>query len=204
MNAPQEQGGMRDAMGRFVPDTLIKPIDRLRHDLVCELVLQARRESEALKGLKVDMLGQIEAFVELSAERYGAVVGGHKGNLTLMSFDGRFKIQRQIQEHLVFDERLQVAKSLIDDCITEWSEGSSVQIRALVEHAFRVNQEGKVSTTSVLGLRRLDITDPKWLKAMQAISDSVQCAGSKTYVRIYERIGDTDAWRPISLDFSGV
>jgi hypothetical protein len=35
---------------------------------------------------------------------------------------------------------------------------------------------------------------------MQAIADSVRVASSKAYVRIYERVGDTDDYRPISLD----
>jgi hypothetical protein len=28
--------------------------------------------------------------------------------------------------------------------------------------------------------------------------------GSKSYIRVYERIGDTDQYRPISLDIAGV
>jgi hypothetical protein len=33
------------------------------------------------------------------------------------------KIQRNIAEHIVFDERLQAAKQLIDECLKEWTEG---------------------------------------------------------------------------------
>lgn len=39
---------------------------------------------------------------------------------------------------------------------------------------------------------------------MQAIGDSVQTAGSKPYLRFYERVGDSDEYRPISLDVAGV
>jgi hypothetical protein len=55
----------------------------------------------------------------------------------------------------------------------------------------------------VLGLKRLNIRDEKWQRAMQAIADSVQVSGSKPYIRIYERIGDTDQFKPISLDVAG-
>jgi hypothetical protein len=34
---------------------------------------------------------------------------------------------------------------------------------------------------------------------MQAISDSVTVVGSKTYLRIYERVADTDNYNQISL-----
>jgi len=195
---------MYDALGRWVPMRLIKPVDLARHELVCEIARKAQEESDRLAQFKAAMMGDIDAFIELSAEQYGVGLGGQKGNLTLVSFDGRYKVQRQIAEHLSFDERLQVAKTLIDECIEQWAVGSSVEIRALIEHAFQVNQEGKISTSRVLGLRRLAITGVKWLEAMRAISDSIQCAGSKTYLRIYERIGDSDSYRSISLDIAGV
>jgi hypothetical protein len=200
----ESQSGMYDAMGRFVPMRLIKEVDLLRHNLVTEIVRKAQEESDRLGKFKASVMGDIGAFVELSAEKYGATIGGSKGNLTLTSFDGRYRLVRQIQEHLVFDERLQVAKQLIDECIEGWSVGAGVEIRALVEHAFQVNQEGKISTSRVLGLRRLDITGAKWSEAMRAISDSMQTAGSKTYIRIYERVGESDQYRPISLDVAGV
>ena len=49
-----------------------------------------------------------------------------------------------------------------------------------------------------------NIKDPRWLNAMQAISESVQVVNSKAYVRVYERIGDSDQYQPISLDVAGV
>jgi len=35
---------------------------------------------------------------------------------------------------------------------------------------------------------------------MQAISDAVQVVSSKAYIRIFERIGESDQWSPIPLD----
>ncbi|HHJ80132.1 MAG TPA: DUF3164 family protein, partial [Candidatus Tenderia electrophaga] len=99
---------------------------------------------------------------------------------------------------------LQVAKQLIDDCIHAWTEGSRSEIQVLINDAFQVDKEGRVSTTRILGLKRLDINDRKWQKAMRAISDSMQVAGSKTYVRIYERVGNTDEYRPITLDVAAL
>ncbi|WP_043908375.1 DUF3164 family protein [Ralstonia solanacearum] len=197
-------GYWRDGEGRLIPENMVKPIDRAREDVVRELVDKAKAVSAALAGFKAKAFGDIGAFVDMSAEQYGAKLGGRKGNVTLMSFDGRFKIVRQIQEHLVFDERLQAAKQLIDECIQAWTEGSSDEIKALINDAFQVNKEGKINTARVLGLKRLNINDEKWLRAMQAIADSVQVAGSKPYVRIYERIGDSDQFKPIVLDLATV
>ena len=197
-------GYWRDGEGRLIPENMVKPIDKARDDLVRELVGKAKAASAILADFKTKAFGDIGAFVEMSGEQYGVKLGGVKGNVTLLSFDGRFKIVRQIQEHLVFDERLQAAKQLIDECIQTWTEGSSDEIKALINDAFQVNKEGKINTARVLGLKRLNINDEKWLRAMQAIADSVQVAGSKPYIRIYERVGDTDQYQPISLDVAAV
>lgn len=197
-------GFWQKADGTLVPESMIKPIDKMRDELVRELCAGAKARSAELAEYKAESFEQIAAFVSLSAEQYGVKVGGKKGNVTLMSFDGRHKIIRQIAETLVFDERLQTAKVLIDNCIRRWAEGSRDEIRVLVNDAFQVNKAGKISTSRVLGLRRLDIKDPEWLQAMQAITDSVQAADSKPYVRFYERVGDSDEYRQISLDVAGV
>ena len=197
-------GYWRDGEGRLIPENMVKPIDKARDDLVRELVGKAKAASAILADFKTKAFGDIGAFVEMSGEQYGVKLGGVKGNVTLLSFDGRFKIVRQIQEHLVFDERLQAAKQLIDECIQTWTEGSRDEIKALINDAFQVNKEGKINTARVLGLKRLNISDEKWLRAMQAIADSVQVAGSKPYIRIYERVGDTDQYQPISLDVAAV
>ena len=110
----------------------------------------------------------------------------------------------QISEYITFDERLQVAKALIDECIHEWSQGASSEIRALVNDAFQVDKEGKVSTGRILGLRRLNIETEKWQQAMKAIADSIQTTGSKTYVRAYQRVSGSENWKGITLDFSAL
>jgi len=37
-----------------------------------------------------------------------------------------------------------------------------------------------------------------------AIGEAVQVVGSKSYIRVYERIGETDQYQPIALDIAGV
>lgn len=197
-------GYRRDAQGRLVHEEQIKPVDKLRDELVLALVERARTTHEALVQYKADAFGEIEAFLDLSAAEYGAKIGGKKGNVSLLSFDGRYKIQRAVQESIAFDERLQAARALIDECLREWTEGARPELATLVNDAFRVDTKGEIRTARVLALRRLDITDERWLRAMDAIGDACQVVGSKSYIRVYERIGDSDQYRPISLDIAGV
>ena len=41
-------------------------------------------------------------------------------------------------------------------------------------------------------------------RAMDAIADSFVVVGSRSYVRVYERVGDTNQYQSIPLDVAGV
>ncbi len=206
MNAqPQIPVGFRqDGQGRLIPESMIKPIDIERDHLVNQLVDRASALSGKLTEFKAAAFGDIKAFIELSFEQYGAKVGGKKGNVTLISFDGRYKIQLAVQESIALDERLQAARSLIDECLREWTQGARPEVVTLVNDAFRADTKGEIRTARVLALRRLEIADERWQRAMTAIGEACQVVGSKSYIRIYERVGDTDQYQPISLDIAGV
>lgn len=204
MQANNADQFIRNAKGHLVPVDQIKEVDLLRDELVTGVIRRVRDLQEEMRRVKDDIASEVEAFLELSAREYDTAYGGKKGNVTLSSFDGQYQVKRAVADHLAFDERLQVAKELIDQCIHTWTAGSSSEVQALVEHAFQTDKEGKISTARVLGLRSLNIKDEKWQKAMQAIMDSIQVTGSKSYLRFYERQGDDGPYRQISLDVAAL
>lgn len=189
--------------GHLIPLDKIKEIDKLRDETVKKLVAQALELQQTMRAVKDQLFGEFNDFVELSANEYETKLGGKKGNISLMSFDGKFKIQMAISDNLVFDERLQVAKSLIDECLREWTADSNDNIKALIDNAFAVDKEGKINIRRVLSLRSLNIVDEKWQKAMAAISDATQIVSSKEYIRFYER-DDHGKYQQISLDFANL
>ncbi|VVA47012.1 hypothetical protein SERVES_00715 [Serratia ficaria] len=204
MNTELKNDGYRkNAQGHLVPENLIRPVDKLRDDVVLKIVSAAKVLREVMAVFKIESMGQIEDFVDLSASEYGVEFGGAKGNVLLSSFDGRYQVRRAIGDHRVFDERIQAAKKLIDECLIAWSDGASDNLRALVEHAFRVNKQGRIDVNQVLSLRQLDIDDDKWRDAMEAIADSITVTGTSQYLRIYER-QPNGKYVQISLDISGV
>ncbi|MNV18585.1 hypothetical protein D3C71_1094160 [compost metagenome] len=192
------------ADGTLVPEAMVSDIDKLRDQTVESLIADAKAISAKLAEFKSAAFSDLDAFTSTSLEMYGVKSGGRKGNLTVVSFNGQYKIVRQVQERLAFDERLQAAKTLIDECIMAWSASSTDEIKVLVNDAFRVDQEGQINTARVLGLRRLNIKDEKWQRAMTAISDSLRVDGSKPYIRFYERVQGSDEYTPISLDFAAL
>lgn len=195
-------GYREDAQGRLVPLAQIKEIDLARDELIAEIAAKAKQINHLLRTFRLNTFADIQAFAELSAEKYGAKIGGRKGNLTLTSFDGRIKILRAISDQLTFDERLQAAKVLIDECLSAWTDGARTELRTLINDAFKVDKEGKIDTARILTLRRMDIKDEKWQRAMSAIGDSLSVASSRSYIRIYERAGNTDDYTAINLDLA--
>lgn len=203
-NQPIPAGYWQDANGNLIPDSKVKDIDKLRHQVVTDLCTMAEKSRDGLADFKAHAMQEVAALVSTSMEQYGVKSGGNKGNITLVSFDGKYKLVRQMQDHIVFGEQLMAAKELIDECVQEWSEGANDNIRVLVSHAFQTDREGKINTGRVLALRRLAIKDEKWQQAMQAIADSMQTASTKPYIRFYERMESTGEYRPISLDVAAV
>lgn len=204
MTTEMNEDYWEDSRGRLVPASMISDVDKQRDDVVKELAAAAKDLQEAMRNFKLQAMGDVQAFVDLSAERYDVKLGGKKGNVSLVSFDGRLKVQVAISEHLSFDERLQAAKKLIDECLTDWTGDSRDEIKTIVLDAFQVDKEGRINTGRILSLRRLPICDKRWVMAMQAIADSMQVVGSKTYLRIYERTGMDDKYTAITLDLAAL
>lgn len=196
---PIPEGFRENASGHLVPVSQIKEVDLARDSLVVEVVEQAKQLGGMVSKFKGRSLDDIQAFVELSAEKYGAKLGGRRGNVTLSSFDGRYKIDRAISDSLEFSEQLQAAKALIDECLNEWSEGSRSELKTIIQDAFKTDKKGKLDTRTILGLRKFQFQNEKWNRAMEAINDSLTVSSSKTYIRFYER-NDSGQYIQIALD----
>lgn len=203
----KEKDGVKyweDAQGRLVPESNVKEIDKQRDEIVREMVEKAISVHDHMAKCKKHAFNTIGAFVELSAERYGVKVGGSKGNVVLHSFDGRYKIIRQVSERIQFDEQIVVAKKLIDECLIKWSKGANVNIISIINDAFSVDKKGNINVNRILSLKKLEINDPDWQKAMEAISNSIYEIDSASYVRFFIRNDETGEYDPIVLDFASV
>ncbi|MDR5777768.1 MULTISPECIES: DUF3164 family protein, partial [unclassified Caballeronia] len=111
---PVMPGFVLDARGRYVPESMVKPVDRLRDQTVMALIDSAKQHQKQLLAFKERAFADVAAFVEASSEQYGVRMRAIKGNISLVTFDGRYKVVRQIAEHIQFGEQLQAAKELID------------------------------------------------------------------------------------------
>lgn len=193
----------KDARGNLIPVSNIKEIDLLRDELVQSIFANIMPKVDALKLEKVQAIGDVRAFVDLSAEKYD-VKPSKKGNITLYSFDGKLRVTVAMADVPAFDERLQAAKALIDECLNEWTADSRQELKTIVQQAFDVNKEGKISVSKVLSLRRLEIQDEKWQRAIQALTDSVHTQATREYIRLHQRNDETGEYVLVSSDSGGV
>ena len=201
-DTPVPNGYLRDSKGRLVPERLVKPIELLEDQTVRKIMGYADELSQQIARFKAHTFDVIGAFLSLIKEKYQAERGGSKGNMTFTSFDGTFQVKIAVADTMTFGAELQIAKTLIDECIRDWSEDSNDHVKMLVQHAFRVDKEGQVSREAIFALRRVDINDERWRRAMDAINDSIRVVGSKTYVRFYRRPDPTAAWEQVTIDLA--
>ena len=195
-------GYQADAQGRLVPENLIKPQERLEDQTVRKIIEHALELNAQIDRFLGHAFADVATFMDVLNDEYGVSKGGKKGNVTLSSFDGCLKVTVQVQDSLSFGPELQTAKTLFDECIAEWSEGADDKIKALVDHAFQVDKTGQINREALFSLRRLYIDDTGWLRAVQALNDSIRILGSKEYIRFYQRAKPTDKWSAITIDLA--
>ena len=193
---------MGDGKGCLTPVDLIKPQHLLEDQTVRKIVGFAAALSAQVARFKEHTFDDLGAFEALLAEEYGTKLGGAKGNKTLQSVDGLFKVQVQVADHIDFGPELQVAKALVDECLNEWAADARAEIRAIVTRAFNTDKAGQINRSEIFMLLRLDIEDDRWRRAMQAIRDAMRIVGSKTYIRCYRRDRFDAPWQAITIDLA--
>lgn len=195
-------GYYKNAKGYLVPDNLVRPEEKLEDQMVEKIIGFAEALNAQIGRFKGHTGDDVSSFLSLIDEKYGLKRGGNKGNMTFQNYAGTKMVKVAISENIVFGAELQTAKGLIDECINEWSDGANDKIRVLVNNAFQVDKEGKINRSALLGLRRLDIQEEKWLTAMQAITDSIRVDGSKLYYRFYKRDTPEQQWQAVTVDLA--
>lgn len=193
---------MLDAKGNLVPLELVKPADKLEDEVVRKLMGHASCLSDQISRFRGHTMTDLGEFDALLMQEYGVTKGGPKGNRTYQSFDGLKKVTVQVADFVDFGPQLQVAKRLLDECLTEWSADSRPEIRAIITRAFNTDKEGQVNRSEIFMLLRLDIEDTRWSEAMRAIREAMRVTGSKEYVRFYERANIKDGWTAVTIDLA--
>ncbi|WP_324172004.1 DUF3164 family protein [Sulfurimonas sp.] len=186
------------------PD-LIRADEKIKDELVEKLIKQAIELSATLNVFKKDAFEQTNDYFELLLQNYDldAKKNSKKGNITLENYSGTMKVQIANADSISFDEKLQIAKLKIDECLHELTEGASPEIKTLITKSFEVDKKGEINAKKILALKAYDISHPKWREAMIIIDESIEIVGSKAYIRFYTRDRVDKEYKLISLDLAG-
>lgn len=205
MNAiaiPIPPGYLQDAQGRLVPEHMVRPHELQRDALVRDLVGRIEAARDQMAVLKRDLLADVAAHIQLVAEAYDVRITGANGNVSLTSYDGRLKIERDIAERIQIGEQIQAAEELIREILDEIADPTA---KAIVDRAFRRNRKtGELSPARLVDLISVKLEDERWERAVAAIRDAIQTVGTVTYFRAYRRDEPDQPWRMIPLDFSAI
>jgi hypothetical protein len=187
-----------DPQGIRVPLNYIKPEDKDRDKLVEDVISDVVKLNRQLLELKKKIGEKTAAYLQKVAESYGE---DWKGNCRLNNFSGDKQIEISVSDLIDFDEKLQVAKTKIDECIKRWSKGTNKPLELLVTKAFRTDKKGQLNKNMILQLRTYEIKDPEWESAMDLISGSIKIMSSRTYYNFYSR-DESGKLTPIHMNFS--
>lgn len=193
---------MANAKGALVPLELVKPLDKLRDETVRKVMDYALDISARIARFRAHCMDDLDAFDAVMEQEYGAKPGGTKGNRTYTTIDGLMRVQVAINDFETAGPALQTAKSLVDECLNEWTADARAEVRALITRAFDTDKEGKVNLKEIKKLKTLQISDERWLSAMRAIEDAIDVAYSKQYIRFSVRKSVEDDWTAVTVDIA--
>jgi hypothetical protein len=193
---------MRDGKGNLVPKSAVKPMDLLMDETVRKIMGFGIPLSSQVARFKAHSFDDIAALASLMAQEYNTRLGGKKGNMTLTSFDGCYAVEVQVADNITFGPELQIAKTLVDECLNEWASDARDEIKAIVTRAFNTDKEGQINRSEIFMLLRLEIADERWQNAMRAIRDAIRVIGSKTYVRLSQRPSPDAEWEPVTINLA--
>lgn len=195
-------GYLEDSDGRLVRLDRVPPervqADEVVRDLIGRVLIVQAYLADAKRAIRDDLA----AHVALVAEKYGVRLDGRDGNVVLVSYDGRLKVERVTAERLIIGENILAAEQLIRAILDEIQDDVA---RAIVDRAFRRHRRtGQLSAARLVDLSAVELDDPRWQTAVTAIRDALRTAGSVTYYRCYRRDRADQPWQYLSMDFSQI
>ena len=191
-----------NAKRHMIPGELVRDADSLENDVVRRILAFGLDLANQIARFRAHTFDDLATFLDLLGEQYGRRRTAGKGGYSCTSYDGRLKVQVQVQDRITFGPELQVARELVNACLIDWAEDAQPEARAIIQDAFAVDKHGSVNREAVFRMRRLQIDDERWKRAQQAVSDSIRTEGAKAHVRLYMRPTPEASWTLVPINIA--
>jgi len=204
MARKNDDGYWIDAGGNAIPPKYIKDIDKRRDALVTKLYAGALKLNGSMVSFRAQLDDMVTAYIAELAKNVD-IPATWKGNLTLTGFSVTLQVEIDVKDYITFDERLNIAKSLIDKyLIKKCDEAGCDALRSVIHEAFNMDKKGKINRYMLRRLMRTNIKDQDWVTAMEMIRDAEQAVSSKQYVMFRYRANTQADWQTLSLNFASL
>jgi hypothetical protein len=194
-----------DEEGNFIRKEGIKQYELDRDSLVNELVLECAVIADELQALRHSLKTKIQSYVNDMFKEYDKKLGGKKGNVTLLSFDKKLKVERSIQQRETTNERILIAKNLVDECLKKWAKGANKNLQVVVQRHFKTDGKGSYNVKllkQLLGYK-MPSQDDDWDNAMLELACCIEQDQTAIYYRAYYR-DESGNYNNIPLDIANV
>ncbi|GBQ15181.1 hypothetical protein CFR78_04340 [Komagataeibacter rhaeticus] len=191
--------------GFAVPTSRIRDDILFRHQTATALVEAAQALHDELRARKEQFFADVDAFIDLTLERYNARLGGKRGGLVIANFGETVKVEVSTADYLRVNEAIVAAQALMNEVLDDVGEGANDDVRTLLANAFvRDEKTGRLNIQRLQETRRVKLSHPKWPDVQAAIADSLEWAGSRRYIRFHVRKDGNARWEQINLNFSSL
>lgn len=194
---------LRDQNGDMIPVKYIPEHDLKRHVMIEEILLAGQDLERQLSEYKSKVVRLTDEFIANMLANNDLDAKTFKGNLSLYNFDKSKLVEINTLEFISFNEKISMARELINDCLEDWVKGSKRELSLLVSKAFKTDKRGFLDTKRILDLLSYDIEDDKWQQAMDIIKESITVNKRKQYFSFKVR-NDRGVLDRVRLSFSDV
>ncbi len=193
------EGFVYNAEGNLIAKCNI-PASELRKDaFVTGLLAQVKEQKKQLEAFKQNIFQAFEAFRAEMLEQFGTKLHarGTGDNVTMFSFDGRFKITYKSAKVKTLGPEHDAARQLARDWFNSQKDNLPHDVLTVVQDFF-VKDASVANTISFINK---NFQDETLIKAQQAAKDAMLIIGSKSYFNFYER-DEEGEYHQVHLNFS--
>lgn len=188
-----------DSKGNKVQNNRVTDNEKYR-EYLCEVIQKTVTELSALIQEKKNLITEMTTdYLIMKAQNED--LSEWKGNAIIRSFDGKFSIERRINEKIDFTEDLQLVKQHFDICIKDWSKTSRSELSVLINDVFKTDNKGQLNKVRLLSLLKHDFDHQNWKKGIEILRRSIRVESTKEYYRFFQS-DESGKKTPIIINFS--
>lgn len=197
-------GYVMRANGDLTKEENLTDLEREEERLVRELFPRAQELNELIGSFKYDAMKAVEDTVTKCIKQHGIKrFEKIKGNVQFVTVDGKYKIERAINEKIEYNSGIEAARQLFDQYASMMEEQSGSDAREMIKSFFRMTNN-QFSVSKLVEVCNQPINHPMYKQAVVALRQALFVGSSKAYLRFYIRNDNDDSWDAMPLQFSSI